>query len=205
MTIIAYTDGSCIGNGKKSAIGGYGVFFVDDRFEEVSEPLTNDNGITVTNNRAELLAIITALNVVTETANGNKEDIVIYSDSKYCKLVIEKHCFSNKALSSTLKNPDLLKILHDQWTTIQVPVSVRYVEAHKKENVENDIADTLAVLGTAQAIMEKKLTGKLKAFDNMTYDQAFSRNLAPRDKLSKFVFAFMKQLDLKKPMHSLHE
>lgn len=193
MTIVAYTDGSCIGNGKRNAVGGFGVFFTDDRFEEVSEPLTNDNGITVTNNRAELLAIITALNIVGQAANDTQEDIVIYSDSKYCKLVIEKHCFANKPISSELKNPDLLKVLQDLRRKINVPISIVYVKAHAG-NTENELADTLAVLGTAQAIIEKKLYGKLKAFDNMTYEEAFAKNLKPRDKLSKFVFAFMTQM-----------
>ena len=51
-----YTDGSCIGNGKVNAKGGYGIVGVDDNgsVQFVRAKRSNDT----TNNREELKAIL---------------------------------------------------------------------------------------------------------------------------------------------------
>lgn len=190
--ITAYTDGSCIFNGKKHAIGGYGVYYVHDTktFEPFSAPLTNEDGNTVTNNRAELLAILTAM----ENLKDENEEVLIYSDSKYCILVITKYCFSKNPIPSNLKNPDILKRIQSVHMQYITPIIMKYVAAHTGLSDGNENADTLAVLGTAEAIVTSKLTGKLKAIDNMTYDEAFARNHKPRDKLTSCVFALMREM-----------
>lgn len=199
-TIVVYTDGSCIFNGKRNAIGGYGVYFPNGDYENVSEPLTKKpespdtdpiETLTVTNNRAELMAILTALNIV------KKDNLLIYTDSKYCKLVVEKYCFSTSNIDATsLKNPDMLKRIQEVYRTHYANrrVELKYVAAHRGTSKENDIADDLAVLGTAHAIIEKNLAGKLKATDNLTYVDAFARGIKPHDKLTKFVFEFLRNL-----------
>ncbi|KAK4632375.1 Ribonuclease H [Fulvia fulva] len=70
-----YTDGSSLGNGKLSAWGGVGVYFGPGDRRNISEPLS---GTKQTNNRAELTAIIRALEVAPKDRR-----IVIVSDSKY--------------------------------------------------------------------------------------------------------------------------
>ena len=52
-----YTDGSCIGNGKANATGGYGVVGVDETTDKVAFVRAKRSNDT-TNNREELKAIL---------------------------------------------------------------------------------------------------------------------------------------------------
>lgn len=73
MGLIIYTDGSAKGN---PGPGGYGVLMLfGEHRKELSEGYRK-----TTNNRMELLAIITALESITKTGI----DVKIISDSKYC-------------------------------------------------------------------------------------------------------------------------
>lgn len=58
---VIYTDGSCTGNGSKDATGGYGIFFGDGDPRNFSGRM---EGPRVTNNRAELKAVIEALRMM---------------------------------------------------------------------------------------------------------------------------------------------
>lgn len=64
VSLNVYTDGSCVNNGKKGAVGGIGVYFgsVDDE-RNISEcvPLGDPVNGKVTNQSAELLACIRAI------------------------------------------------------------------------------------------------------------------------------------------------
>ena len=80
-TLTVYTDGACKCNGTRRASAGIGVFFGHGDPRNVSRPIS---GHRQTNNVAELLAIICAL----ETAAGSEsvqsvKTIVVYSDSTY--------------------------------------------------------------------------------------------------------------------------
>ncbi|KAI5367895.1 Putative ribosomal protein L9/RNase H1 [Septoria linicola] len=70
-----YTDGSSLSNGKTNAWGGVGVYFGPQDRRNISEPL---NGTKQTNQRAELTAIVRALEVAPKDRK-----IVIVSDSRY--------------------------------------------------------------------------------------------------------------------------
>lgn len=70
-----YTDGSSLSNGKTTAWGGVGVFFGPADKRNISEPLS---GTKQTNQRAELMAMVRALDVAPKDRR-----IVIVSDSKY--------------------------------------------------------------------------------------------------------------------------
>jgi ribonuclease HI len=54
--MIFYTDGSCLGNGKSDAVGGYGVVGVND--EDKVEFVRSKRSNGTTNNREELKAIL---------------------------------------------------------------------------------------------------------------------------------------------------
>jgi ribonuclease HI len=56
--IIAFTDGSCIGNGRKNAKGGYSVVFPDHPGVNSAWPI--DDGVVATNNRAEFYGWLAA-------------------------------------------------------------------------------------------------------------------------------------------------
>ncbi|KAL9131724.1 MAG: hypothetical protein Q9217_000399 [Psora testacea] len=70
-----YTDGSSLGNGKAGAFAGIGVYFGPSDKRNVSETLP---GAKQTNQRAELTAILRALEIV-----PRNRDVVIITDSKY--------------------------------------------------------------------------------------------------------------------------
>ena len=69
-----FTDGSCINNGKKNSYGGYGVFFSKNNVKNVSQKMSGK----VTNNKAELSAILEALKLLTPELK-----YYIVSDSEY--------------------------------------------------------------------------------------------------------------------------
>ncbi|KAF2478850.1 ribonuclease H [Neohortaea acidophila] len=70
-----YTDGSTLSNGRVDSIGGVGVYFGPKDRRNISEPLS---GSKQTNQRAELTAILRALEVAPRDRR-----IVILSDSNY--------------------------------------------------------------------------------------------------------------------------
>ena len=57
-TMRVWTDGACIDNGKPDAIAGWGVFFGEGDPRNKHEPLL---GVTQTNQRAEIMAVIYVL------------------------------------------------------------------------------------------------------------------------------------------------
>ena len=76
-----YTDGSCLGNGNIDAPGGWGaVLIYKTNIKKVSGPIES-----TTNNRAELLAVINALNILKESCI-----ITIYTLSK----LLDFNCWS---------------------------------------------------------------------------------------------------------------
>jgi len=75
-----FTDGSCIGNGRKGAKAGYAVWFPEHRDWSLANKLPET--ASQTNQRAELTAIHEAIRVLDEKGCYD-EDIVIYTDSDY--------------------------------------------------------------------------------------------------------------------------
>lgn len=77
-TIKIYTDGSCLGNPGK---GGWAYCIIENKFEIYGHGFIENT----TNNRMELMAIISALNFI-KKMNANIE---IFTDSMYVKNGIE--------------------------------------------------------------------------------------------------------------------
>jgi ribonuclease HI len=131
--ITIYTDGASSGN---PGPGGYGVVLISGKHR-----LEKSEGFRLTtNNRMELLAVITGLEAL--KIHGSK--VVIYTDSKYVADSVEKGWifqWESKAFKKK-KNPDL-------W--------IRFLKVYRKHNVrfvwikghsnntENEICDRLAV------------------------------------------------------------
>lgn len=198
--IHVFTDGSCIFNGKPNCIGGYGVHFKDNVFPDISLPLVlGADGIVPTNNRAELLAILTALLVLRDTSD---QCVQMYSDSKYCILMVTKYCIPDRVIPENLKNMDLLLAIRNAYHTGMKNVesfSLKFVAAHTKLNDDiscgNEMADTLAVRGTAQAIVSLGLHETLKACGkNKTYAQACAQGCKTSNKLTQAVFQLLRQV-----------
>lgn len=122
----AWTDGS-YRNGK----GGYGVVLIDEdgKEQEISGAISTDglaNG-KITNQRAELIAIIAALYAC-------KKDMVIYSDSMYAV-----NCLSGKFKIKA--NQDLMNTAFDLMKNRKV--SYVHVKGHNGD-AGNEKADKLA-------------------------------------------------------------
>lgn len=80
MTFKIYCDGSARNNGYEDAIGGYGYIVVDSATDSIVARFVEREKNT-TNQRCELLAILSACSYVEE---NELSDFVIYTDSAYC-------------------------------------------------------------------------------------------------------------------------
>jgi ribonuclease HI len=90
-----YTDGSCTGNGKKNAIGGYGIYFKENDPRNKSGKMKSSAKYKITNNRAELKAILSAIKIVTKDLDAGKT-VIIHTDSKYSILSLTTNTIKNR-------------------------------------------------------------------------------------------------------------
>ena len=129
-----YTDGACSGNPGR---GGWAAIIIDgEAIEKISGSSEN-----TTNNRMELIAVISALKYV------KKENIELFTDSKYTKDGIEKWIINWKkngwktASKQDVKNMDLWQNLDklNQKKNVQW----NWVKGHS-DNKYNNMADELA-------------------------------------------------------------
>ncbi|MCB5197073.1 ribonuclease HI [Deefgea salmonis] len=133
-----YTDGACKGN---PGPGGWGAFL---RFGEHEKELFGGEAHT-TNNRMELLAVISALAALTRTC-----EVTIHTDSQYVKNGIETWIHGWKkngwktAAKQAVKNEDLWQQLDAQ--VARHTVAWRWVKGHAG-NPGNERADQLANRG----------------------------------------------------------
>jgi ribonuclease HI len=131
--ISIYTDGAASGN---PGPGGYGVVLISGRHR-----LEKSEGFRLTtNNRMELLAVITGLEAL--KIPGSR--VVVYTDSKYVADSVEKGWvfqWESKAFKKK-KNSDLwirfLKIYRKH------NVKFIWIKGHSN-NTENEVCDRLAV------------------------------------------------------------
>ena len=138
--IIVYTDGACSRNGTKHAVAGYGIYFSENNPLNQCVRLTTGK---LTNNVAELTAVIEAIKLVSEY---NK--IGIYTDSKYSMLCAKSYgekC-AKKGWPSDIPNVELVKEL---YTLVkQRNITLIHVAAHTTNDdvhsIGNREADRLA-------------------------------------------------------------
>lgn len=118
-----YTDGSCIGNGRPDAAGGWAYCIKSSHTEDV---YNSGGAIGTTNNQMEMTAVLEAL----KAADPNVPTTV-YSDSKY---VIE----TLKGVFKIGKNQELWKQLKDQAARF---TTIRYiwVKGHANNGYNNKV------------------------------------------------------------------
>jgi ribonuclease HI len=147
--LYVYTDGACINNGSDNAKAGIGVYFGKDHPNNISKELSNDNGkIKLTNNIAELVAIIEAINIIKTSSKPNK---IIITDSEYaikCATTygnkLEKKGWKLK--DKDVPNLDLVKKVYE--LTNKYEIQFKHILAHTgnkdRHSIGNYYADLLA-------------------------------------------------------------
>jgi ribonuclease HI len=131
--ITIYTDGAASGN---PGPGGYGTILIYGKHR-----LEKSEGFRLTtNNRMELLAVITGL----EALKNPGSRVVVYTDSKYVADAVEKGwLFRWEAQNfKKRKNPDLWRRFLNAYRKHRV----RFIWIRGHDNIpENEICDRLAV------------------------------------------------------------
>tara|TARA_B110000211_G_C14084697_1_gene556152 strand:+ start:2496 stop:2963 length:468 start_codon:yes stop_codon:yes gene_type:complete len=130
--VIIYTDGSAKGN---PGNGGYGVVLLSGGFQKN----LSQGYVLTTNNRMELLAVITGLESLKRSC-----EVMVYSDSKYVIDSVEKRWvfgWEKKGFKGK-KNPDLWKRFLKIYKQHQVKFT--WVKGHAG-NKYNEVCDVLAV------------------------------------------------------------
>ena len=129
-----YTDGACSGNPGR---GGWAAIIIDGgEIEKISGSSEN-----TTNNRMELIAVISELKYV------KKENIELFTDSKYTKDGIEKWIVNWKKNGWKTANKQDVKNM-DLWQNLdklneKKNVQWNWVKGHS-DNKYNNMADELA-------------------------------------------------------------
>ncbi len=140
---VVYTDGACTGNGKSHAVAAYAIL-VDKKvycgklrpFTYVYENMRlkcTDTVVPVSNNRAEMFAVIIACIVL-------KDNFHIVTDSSYCINVINKWMHNWKDMNyfgtDKKKNLDLVEILYTLLLDKKYQISFQpsHVKNPKTEN-----------------------------------------------------------------------
>lgn len=136
--ITIYTDGASRGN---PGPGGYGTVMI---YKQHRKELTSGFRMT-TNNRMELLAVIAGL----EALKGEKQEVLIYSDSKYVVESVEKGWIWGwiKTGFKKKKNEDLWRRFIPVYQKHKV--KFQWVKGHAGI-AENERCDELAVQSALQ-------------------------------------------------------
>ncbi|XP_017150324.2 ribonuclease H1 [Drosophila miranda] len=145
--VIVYTDGSCIGNGRKGACAGYGVYFGDNHKLNAAKPVSG----RVTNNVGEIQAAIHAIKTARNLGIGK---LCIYTDSQFLinSITLWVQGWKRRgwmlASNQPVKNVVDFKELDELLQNKDIKVKWNYVEAHKGIK-GNEMADKLARQGSA--------------------------------------------------------
>lgn len=161
--IIVFTDGSTLNNQEKgNRKGGVGVFFGESDDRNISLPLKETSELKVTNQVAELMAPICAIEKILSSQKLLNSKIVIYTDSMYVRNIV--HLWADnwekknwlKSDKKPVDNIVLVKKLY--YLSKNVNVEFRHCKSHQKEPKKedenyfiwygNNQADKLAVTAT---------------------------------------------------------
>lgn len=147
-TVEIYTDGACSGN---PGPGGWGAIL---RYAGREKELSGAESMT-TNNRMELLGVITALEALREPCV-----VELYSDSKYVIDALDKG-WAVKWKKNGWKKPDKKPALNpDLWERLLAlaekhELHYHWVKGHA-ENVFNNRCDALAVAARERIVREQE-------------------------------------------------
>jgi ribonuclease HI len=152
--IVIYTDGACSKNGSMSAKAGIGVHFSKRnkiKFNDISVAFPDNQSVPtrnhkVTNQRAELQAIVEALCITKEYPHK----IIIYTDSEYSINCVTKWfpTWVKKNKLEDKKNIDLIKPIYQYYHAKNIVF--RHINSHTglqdEHSLGNEEADRLATM-----------------------------------------------------------
>lgn len=143
MTILVFTDGGCIGNGKKNAKASFAVYMNNTIYRGHVKPyeyimqnnkliVNTEKSILPSNNRGELLSIIYAFLEIIKSNNTQK--YMLFSDSMICVKTINIWYENRlrKGTTNQFKNPDLINIMMTLYNQVKDFVSVIHTRGHQK-------------------------------------------------------------------------
>jgi ribonuclease HI len=152
--ITAYTDGSLIKKGK-TVYCGYGIYFLNNVYKPISRKFTH---LPITNNRAELYAILKTIIITNKIDNQRKltnkpriEKLTIYSDSEYSVKTYNEWLPKWLKNNKDYKNPDIINETLKQIKLSSFKIIFIHVRSHTGKqdahSIANEIVDNLAKKG----------------------------------------------------------
>lgn len=139
-----YTDGSCLGNGKSDAYGGWAAILIyTDKNGKDHRAQFTGNAKSTTNNRMELTAAVQGISKLQAPC-----EVIVFTDSTYvCQSAgkVDKLASDNWHTSKyyAVKNDDLLEQLWQVITDGKHVIKFQHIDGHKG-HPENEKADALA-------------------------------------------------------------
>ena len=166
--IIVYTDGSCSGNGKSYATGGIGIHFPNRELKDISKVF---DMTPVTNQRAELYAILTSLRYIKKNLGLRNYQVLLKTDSKYSIQSITKWVNGwvkngwKTVNGDPVANREFIETIYNY--TQKYSIFFEHVSAHTNgdddDSIANAVADELATKATQKAYLEKNgITAKVQ-------------------------------------------
>ncbi len=184
--IYIYTDGSLIRHGKEVS-SGYG-YYIPTKNIKVSKQLLGDK---ITNNRAELTAIIEAVETLNE--EDKKKMLCIFTDSQYSIYLFtgtgeryEKNGWKNEK-KEDVPNIDLIQKLLKIKRSYQVTLlKVRaHTEAQDEHSLSNSIADRLANDAAQKGFGKKEMNPFTKKMFGYEFNEEEYKKNQQEDKEGK--------------------
>lgn len=142
-TINIFTDGGCKRNGKENSKGAYAVYFTDNTdspFFKLNMSSTMVDCLCPTNQKAELLAIEKAYNIIKDnTSLFGSSNITIITDSMYsinCISKWSKFWLQNNwktRNNENVKNADIIKRILQLKSQVKLQVKLQHTFSHTKK------------------------------------------------------------------------
>jgi len=170
--LYVYTDGACINNGSKNARAGIGIYFSKDNPMNISKELKGDN---LTNNIAELTAVIEAIKLIQDKKIKDK---IIVTDSEYvikCATTYGKKLEDREwkqKKDKPIPNLELVKELYE--LTSEFNIKYKHIQAHTDNKDRHSIGNYYADSFANKSInndLPKEVKTKPKIYLKVTYQQ----------------------------------
>ncbi len=143
MSIEIYTDGSYKKKGKIEYCG-YGIYFPNKEYKNIGRKFTHE---PITNNRAELYAIIKSITICNILLKKMTiKNVNIYSDSEYCVKSINVWYNGWKKSGKDYKNKDLFDDVMLLIEKSPFKITIKHINGHIGID-GNEAADALAKKG----------------------------------------------------------